>query len=548
MTLEQQNLIDSLRQQAASAYDKMDEQQVDYDKFKQVADASTLKADQAQKVYDRLYKTFIYYPSFIRSLGKIRDDAKEISDKDQEILNDKYISFVDYKYEYENIISQINQNLLKIDAEELAYDIQDIVDNPDSLTYSYELVDAADEYARKKVQAEISKDAITGREVCFDKDGYEIDMSICKPSSSGGGGGGGGNSAYVPSPADIVGRKVDDWINVISIAVKTDDINDVINADKATSQSVERRAEAAAAEKAAQVEAEKVAAEKAATEKAKLEKMEAEQKALVDAAEKAAAEKVAAEKAVSDKKLQELNAIVNQFSFNVDVSKITKDKELLEKTEPSPRQQNINYALCSSKKVTKIIEKYITIGNTIVDYTYFYSGIVGTEMSKFTNVTSTNAIYLQVGNKVKIWKSDNIYIEGIVTKPYNSSVSGGILTFKVTDVFGSGTFNGFSVQALYATEDSIKFVINNPYSKFSNGMEWSVYKDSVGANDNEIAIARAYCPTSDVSSEYYKDLDSNKIGFDGNEINKKNNLIPLYYILGGMSLFFIVKSILKKNK
>lgn len=547
MTIEQQNLIDSLRQQAASSYDKMDEKQVDYDKFKQVADASTLKADQAQKVYDRLYKTFIYYPAFIRSLSKIKDDARSISNEDQKILNEKYISFVDYKYEYENIISQINQNLLKIDAEELAYDIQDIVDSPDSLTYSYELVDAADEYARKKVQAEIAKDAITGREACLDKDGYEIDMSICRPSGGGGGGGGGGNG-YVPSAADIIGRKVDDWINLIAVAVKTDDINDVINADKSTSQNVERRAEAAAAEKAALVEAEKAAAEKASEEKVRLEKIDAEQKALVDAAEKAAAEKAAAEKAVSDKKLQELNAIVSQYSFNVDVSKITKDKELLEKTEPSPRQQNINYALCSSKKVIKVIERYVTIGDTINDWTYIHSGIIGTERSFATNVKSNNAIYLQVGNKVKIWKTDNIYIQGVVTKTYNPNTSGGVLTFKVTDVFGSGTFNGFSVQALYATEDTIKFVINNPYSKYSNGMEWSVYIDSVGANDNEIAIARAYCPTSDVSSEYYKDLDSNKIGFDGTEINKKNNLIPLYYILGGVSLFFIVKSILKKNK
>ena len=145
MTIEQQNLIDSLRQQAASAYDKMDERQVDYDKFKQVADASTLKADQAQKVYDRLYKQFIYYPAFIKSLGKIKDDARAISDEEQEILNEKYISFIDYKYEYENIISQINQNLLQINGQELAYNIQDIVDSPNSLTYSYELVDAADE-------------------------------------------------------------------------------------------------------------------------------------------------------------------------------------------------------------------------------------------------------------------------------------------------------------------------------------------------------------------------------------------------------------------
>jgi hypothetical protein len=429
----------------------------------------------------------------------------------------------------------------------LAYDIQDIVDNPDSLTYSYELVDAADEYARKKVQAEIAKDALTGREVCFDKEGYEIDMSICKPSSSGGGGGGGENSAYAPSPADIIGRKIDDWINVISIAVKTDDINDVINVDKATSQSVERRAEAAAAEKAAQVEAEKVAVEKASAEKAKLEKMEAEQKAIVDAAEKAAAEKATAEKAVSDKKLQELNAIVNQFSFNVDVSKITKDKELLEKTEISPRQQNINYNLCTSKKATTIIEKYVTIGNTITDWTYFYSALVGIEKGFFTNVKPVNANYLQVGNQVKIWKSDNIYLQGVVTKPYNPSEDGGILYFKITKVVGNGSFNGFSVQALYATEESINFVIKNLES-YWYGEEMSTYLKNTNITESEISIARAYCPTSEFSSEYYKELSSNKIGFDGSENSKKNQLSPLYYILGGVSLFFIVKSILKKNK
>jgi hypothetical protein len=546
MTIEQQNLIDSLRQQAASAYDKMDEKQVDYDKFKQVADASTLKADQAQKVYDRLYKTFIYYPAFIRSLSKIKDDARSISDEDQKILNDKYISFVDYKYEYENIISQINQNLLKIDAEELAYDIQDIVDSPDSLTYSYELVDAADEYARKKVQAEIAKDAITGREACFDKNGYEIDMTICRPSSGGGSGGGGGNG-YVPSQADIIGRKVDDWINVISIAVKTNDINDVINADKATSQSVERRAEAAAAEKAAQIAAEKAAVEKASEEKARLEKIDAEQKALVDAAEKAAAEKVTAEKAISDKKLQELNAIVNQFSFNVDVSKITKDKELLEKTAPSPRQQNINYNLCTSKKVTKLIDKYVTIGGTVNDSTYFHNGLVGQRTSYFTNVNPLNAKYLPVGNKVKIWKNPNTYLVGVVDKPYYAEEYGGILYIKITEVVGGAFTNGFSVQALYATEESIKFVINNLES-YWYGEEMSTYLKNANVTESEISIARAYCPTSEFSSEYYKELSSSKIGFDGTGISKKSNLIPLYYILGGVSLFFIVKSILKKNK
>jgi hypothetical protein len=75
----------------------------------------------------------------------------------------------------------------------------------------------------------------------------------------------------------------------------------------------------------------------------------------------------------------------------------------------------------------------------------------------------------------------------------------------------------------------------------------STYLKNTNITESEISIARAYCPTSEFSSEYYKQ-DSNKIGFDGSGINKKNNLIPLYYILGGVSLFFIVKSILKKNK
>jgi len=543
MTTEQQNLIDSLRQQAASAYDKMDEQQVDYDKFKQVADGSALKADQAQKVYDRLYKTFIYYPSFIKSLGKIRDDAKVVSDKYQEILREKYNSFIDYKYEYENIISKINQNLLKINAEELAYDIQDIVDSPNSLTYSYELVDAADNYAMQKAQAQINKDILTGREACFDKDGYEIDMSICKPSSGGiGGGGGGGNSVYAPSPSDIIGRKVDDWINVISVAVNSDNINDVINVEKATSQSVERRAEAAAAEKAAQIAAEKAAAEKEAAVKANLEKIEAEQKAIIEAEEKAAAEK----------KKQELNAIVNQFSFNVDISKITEDKKLADKTAPSPRQQNINYALCNAMKVSKIVENYITIGNTINDWTNFNSGLIGTTMSYVTNVNTAKASYLKIGNKVRIFniyyaQSKDIYIEGLVAETYNPADWGGILKIKVTKVVGEGIFNGFQLQVLNSIDESLKFIINNPSSTY-NGAVLTDYLNDISATSDETSIARASCPTSDYSSDYYKKLDSNKIGFDGSENSKKNQLSPLYFIIGGVSLFFIVKSILKKNK
>ena len=541
MTLEQQNLIDSLRQQAASAYDKMDEQQVDYDKFKQVADGSALKADQAQKVYDRLYKTFIYYPSFIKSLGKIRDDAKEISDKYQEILTEKYNSFVEYKSEYDIIISKIHQNLLKINAEQLAYDIQGIVDSPNSLTYSYELVDAADNYAMQKAQAQISKDVITGREACFDKDGYEIDMGICKPSIASGSIG--GVSEYVPSAADIVGKKIDDWINVISVAVNSDNINDLINVEKATSQDIKIKAEAAAAEKAAKLEAEKVAAEKAAEDKARLEKMlekmEAEQKAIIEAE----AEKEALRKAADEKKKQELNAIVNQFSFNVDVSKISNDKKLLDSVAPSARQQNINYALCSAKKTIVSNGEWVVVGKGINDYRYHSDGQKGTGQ-----IVVYSSVNLKEKQKIKLSISDDIYILATVSSYSDGGFGGGILNYIIEkSVGGKGLYSGFILSIYNQLPDLTQYIIQTPLDKLSNGMNFDDWASAINATNDEISIARASCPTSDYSSDYYKKLDTNKIGFDGSE-NKKNELTPLYYIIGGISLFFIAKSILKKNK
>lgn len=541
MTLEQQNLIDSLRQQAASAYDKMDEQQVDYDKFKQVADGSALKADQAQKVYDRLYKTFIYYPSFIKSLGKIRDDAKEISDKDQEILTEKYNSFVEYKSEYDIIISKIHQNLLKINAEQLAYDIQGIVDSPNSLTYSYELVDAADNYAMEKAQAQISKDIITGREACFDKDGYEIDMGICKPSTASGSIG--GVSEYVPSAADIVGKKIDDWINVISVAVNSDNINDLINVEKATSQDIKIKAEAAAAEKTAQLEAEKVAAEKAAEDKARLEKMEAEQKAIIEAE----AEKEALQKAADEKKKKELNAIVNQFSFNVDVSKISNDKKLLDSVAPSARQQNINYALCSAKKTIVSNGEWVVVGKGINDYRYISEGESDYEKSLQRQIVVYSSVNLKPNQKIKLSISDNIYIIATVLRYNDGGFGGGIITYLINKTIGNGLFANFILSVYNQLPDLTQYIIQTPLDKLSNGMNFDDWANAINATSDEISIARASCPTSDYSSDYYKKLDSNKIGFDGSE-NKKNELVPLYYIIGGISLFFIAKSILKKNK
>jgi hypothetical protein len=296
MTNEQKNLIDSLRKQASSIYDKMDKQEVDYDKFKQIADASLLKADQAQKIYNNLYKVFIYYPSFIKSLAKIKDDARAISDEYQKTLKEKYDSFYYYKKDYDDTISLINENLLLINAQELAIDIQGIINEKDSLTYSYELVDTADDYAMQKAEALLKKDILTGIEACLDKNGKQIDMSVCRPR------------LFTPTVIDITNRKLDDWIQVIGVASKSNNVEELINIEKATSQDATKREEAT---------------------KNKVEE-------------------------IVDK--NDSTEIVDKFK--VDVSRITKDKQLLDKTAPSPRQQNINYALCSAKK-TFLKENYV---------------------------------------------------------------------------------------------------------------------------------------------------------------------------------------------
>jgi hypothetical protein len=528
--------IISLKEEADVVYSIMDKQQVDYDTFKQVADASALMTQQAKKVYDRLYNTFIQYPFFVRSLEAIYLQSKEESDKDAKLLQQKLDVVKVYKQKYDSIITEINELEIENDIADLAAQVQELANNPDTLVYSYELVDAADADARATAQAEIQKQS-GGIEVCIDKNGNQIDMSICRPSSGGGGGGGGSSSTYKPTASEIAAKKIAEWIEIVNAAAKKD-IKDVLQAvkksdvayneakaaadkiaaEKAAAEKAEAdriAAEKAAAEKAEadRIEAERVAAltaaekaaeeaAKAAAEKARLEKMEADQKAAVIAAEKAAAEKAEADKAAALKLATESKSIANSFKFTVDLSKITQDKKLLDETAPSLRQQNLNYALCNSKKLITIIENYITIGNSINDWRYLHDGMVNTNTSAAINVRPVNADYLKVGRKVRIWKSDNIYFIGVVTMPYVASESGGVLYMKVTKVVGNGTFNGFSVQAFNSIQESLKFVINNPNSTY-NGELLTKYINDTSATDEEIAIARASCPNSEFSAEYY---------------------------------------------
>jgi hypothetical protein len=548
--------IISLKEEANVVYGIIDKQQVDYDTFKQVADASASMTMQAKKVYDRLYNTFIQYPFFVRSLEGVYLESKEESDKDAKLLQQKLDVINVYKQKYDSIITQISELEIENDIAELAAEVQDLANNPDSLVYSYELVDAADAAARAAVQAEIQENTRTGTEVCIDKDGKIVDMSICRPSS-GGGVGSGTAAAYNPSASEIAAKGIDAWIEIVNAAAKKD-VKDVIEAAK-KSDVIYQEAKAAA-EKAEKAEADRIEAERVATltaaqkaaeekaaaekaesdrieaiaaEKARLEKLESDQKAAVAAAEKAAAEKEL-------KLATELKSITNSFKFNVDLSKITQDKKLLDETAPSLRQQNINYALCSAKKTIVSNGEWVVVGKGINDYRYHSDGMVGT--GKIVVYSSVN---LKQNQKIKLSISDNIYILATVSSYSDAGFGGGILNYIIEkSVGGKGLYSGFILSIYNQLPDITQYIIQTPVDKLSNGMNFNDWANAINATNDEISIARVYCPTSDYSSDYYK--TSNFTNFDGE--TKSFNLTPALVALSAVSILYIMHNILKKDK
>ena len=562
--------IISLKQEADVVYGIMDKQQVDYDTFKQVADASASMTTQAKKVYDRLYNTFIQYPFFVRSLEGVYLESKLESDKDAKLLQQKLDVINVYKSKYDNIIKQISELEIENDIAELAAQVQDLANNPDSLVYSYELVDAADAAAdaaaRSAAEAELQKNVLTGTEICVDKNGNLIDMSICKPSSGGGGFGGAG-SVYSPSAAEIAAKGIDDWIEIVNATAKKE-VKDVLEAAQKSDVAYKAKAEAKKAE-ADRIEAERVAAEKAeadrieserlatltaaekaaeekaaaekaeadriataAAEKARLEKMEADQKAAI-----AAAEQVAAEKEL--KLADELKSISNSFKFKVDLSKITQDKKLLDETAPSPRQQNINYALCSAKKTIVSNGEWVVVGKGINDYRYHSDGMIGSGQ-----IVVYSSVNLKPKQKIKLSISDNIYILATVVSYSDAGFGGGILNYLIEkSVGGKGLFSGFILSVYNQLPDLTQYIIQTPVDKLSNGMNFDDWANAINATSDEISIARIYCPTSDYSSEYYK--TSNFSNFDGE--TKKMNLTPVLVGLSAVSILYIMHNILKKD-
>lgn len=516
MTLEQQNLLDSLKNESEISYDKLDNSQVDYDTFKQVADSSALMTSQAKKVYDTLYDSFIEYPFFIKSLENIYNNKKDISDKDAQVLKQKLFILNSYKNEYDSILAKIKELQVQIDIQGLANKLQILASDPISLTYSYELVDVADQEARKKAEVELVKDTQSGNVVCIDKLGNQVDMFICRPSSSSGSASGVA-SVYKPTPEQVAQKKLDDWILIVETASKTDDLKEIENA---------------AGDKAAY---EMAIAQKQTLESILNDKQEEliDEKNTSENIEKSQEEVLIAEQAAAAKAAKE-EAIYNQYSFKVDLTKIEQDKKLADKTAPSPRQQNINYALCNSIKVSR----FVTIGDVNL-YMYLHSGLIGQTIAYSTSVINRNDL-LPIGKKVRFNKFGKTVLEGVVVD-YNQN---GLLYVKITDVFDIGTYNGFSLQ----TEYSYKFVINNPFSSYSNGMDLETYISNLKITPEEIAIARAYCPTSPVASEFYKSNTSQFLGFDSSNSTKNGlDINKVLIALSAISIVYIVHNIIKKR-
>jgi hypothetical protein len=361
MTQEQLSKLDYLNQQANDAYSKMDERQVDYDTFKQIAEASSIKSYQSKKIYDNLYDRFITYPNFLNSLKLIYLDAKAESDEYNAVLKEKLDELNIYKSAYNAAINNINVFQVEVDINELGNSLQDIANNPNSLRFSYELVaakDSADYLAKIKAdleaqaaaQASIGK--ISGVEACLDKNGKQVSMSICRPSSGGGRGGGGTNVKSPPTAQEIASKKISDWIDIANAAVKsiaptvpapvqnaaTKTIQVETPEEIAAKEEVAAKAKLAAEiEAAAKAEANKIAAEAAAKAKEEADKIAAEEAAL----------KVAT--SMFDKlPVPTAESALNSFVFKVDLGKLTNDLNLARSAGiPSPRQQAIISSLCS---------------------------------------------------------------------------------------------------------------------------------------------------------------------------------------------------------
>jgi hypothetical protein len=234
MDSNQQYYLDKYTKDLNVAYNDLHDSRVDYDTFKPIAESSKNKTINAKKVFDNLAPSYIYYPDFLKSLQLLYLNSKSQSDADQDVLKQKSDALAVFQKKYNDIVSKINALEIQIYEEELAADIQNLVNVPENMVQSDELIiakAAADKAAAEKSaidkaaadKAAADKAAIapkvttteSGTEVCLDSMGNQIDMSICRPST---GGGGTPNTPsapsaqHIPTAAELVAQSINSWL------------------------------------------------------------------------------------------------------------------------------------------------------------------------------------------------------------------------------------------------------------------------------------------------------------------------------------------------
>lgn len=230
MTYEQKYYLDLYKLEANKAYELMHDYRFDYDTYKPIADASYIIAEQSKKLFTKLYPIYINYPIFLKGLKNIYDNSKKESDGDQIVLKTKLDALNHYKEIYDSWINKINAIEIETNKDELSQQINEIANLPENLIRSDELAliqkeieieaqkaakDALDKAEAEKIitqQTSIIIDEITGIEVCLDRFGNQIDMSICRPSNISGGG---ESQQHIKTASEIVNENIESWLQGI---------------------------------------------------------------------------------------------------------------------------------------------------------------------------------------------------------------------------------------------------------------------------------------------------------------------------------------------
>ena len=365
MDSNQQYYLDKYTKDLNLAYNNLHDSRVDYDTFKPISESSNDKTINAKKVFDNLAPNYIYYPDFLKNLQLLYLNSKAQSDADKDILKQKSDALAVFQKNYNDIVEKINALEIQIYEEELAADIQNLVNIPENMVQSDELIIAkaaadkvaTDKAASDKVIADAAKALAaknapkvtiteTGAEVCLDSMGNQIDMSICRPNT-------GGSTPSTPSApsaphidtaAELVAKNINSWLQQYQPKANTP-------ASTSSSTPASTPISTSSVDKVLTPE-------------------EQSAKDAKDAADKATADKAAIDKATSDKETADKAAAdkianftpeeyINSFVFNVDLSKLNTEKATATTTE-TPTSSDIN-----NSDITNVDSKISDIQNKL---------------------------------------------------------------------------------------------------------------------------------------------------------------------------------------